>query len=47
LTRPTDPTGAPTRRGRRQIGWFLLLWVGGVVAVGTVAYALKALLGIL
>ncbi|MEX2202063.1 MAG: DUF2474 family protein [Dongiaceae bacterium] len=45
--RHSDSSGAPKRRGLQRVGWFLLIWVGGVAAVGAVAYGLKALLGIL
>ena len=29
----------------RRLGWFILLWAGGVVAVGIVGYAIKLALG--
>ena len=28
----------------RRIGWFVLLWAGGVAAVGAVAYAIRLVL---
>lgn len=28
----------------RRLGWFALLWVGGLVTVAAVAYALRGLL---
>jgi hypothetical protein len=28
----------------RRAGWFILLWLAGVLAVGAVAFALRALL---
>ena len=28
----------------RRLGWFVLLWIGGVVAVGAVAYAIRLVL---
>jgi hypothetical protein len=31
----------------RQLGWFVVLWAGGVLAVGLLAYLLRALLGAL
>jgi hypothetical protein len=31
----------------RRLGWFVALWAGGVLAVGLLAYLLRALLGIL
>lgn len=38
-------SGAPPTAGRR-LGWFVLLWLGGVVAVGGVAYALRGLIAL-
>jgi hypothetical protein len=28
----------------RRVGWFILLWLAGVLAVGAVAFALRALI---
>ena len=28
----------------RRVGWFILLWLAGVLAVGVVAFALRALI---
>ncbi len=28
----------------RRVGWFILLWLAGFLAVGTVAFALRALI---
>ena len=30
----------------RRIGWFVLLWLGGVAAVGALAYAIRLVLGL-
>jgi hypothetical protein len=38
--------GATGSRGRRLL-WFVGLWVAGVLAVGTVAYALRAVMAAL
>ncbi|MHB0706983.1 DUF2474 family protein [Roseomonas mucosa] len=37
-----DP--APPGSRWRRLGWFVLLWLGGVVAVGAVAFLLRSLL---
>lgn len=36
------PRAAPSPRWRR-LGWFVLLWLGGVAAVGSLAYMLRAI----
>lgn len=28
-----------------RLGWFILLWAGGVVSVGLVGYAIRTVLG--
>ncbi|MCL3883190.1 DUF2474 family protein [Marivita sp. GX14005] len=38
--RPADRRPAPGSLLRR-LGWFVLLWLGGVAAVGAVAYILR------
>jgi len=35
---------APTGGRWRRLGWFVLLWLGGVVTVGAVAFLLRSLL---
>ncbi|RYG35109.1 MAG: DUF2474 domain-containing protein [Burkholderiales bacterium] len=36
--------GDPKRPLGRSLVWFLALWVGGLVSVAVVAYALRALI---
>ncbi|WP_135212764.1 DUF2474 domain-containing protein [Vitreimonas flagellata] len=40
---PPEEGEAPRPLGKRLL-WFVALWVGGLVAVATVAYALRALI---
>lgn len=40
---PPEEGEAPRPLGKRLL-WFVALWVGGSVAVATVAYALRALI---
>ena len=40
---PPEPGDAPRPLGRRLL-WFVALWLGSLLAVATVAYALKALI---
>lgn len=40
---PPEP-GDPRRPLGKSLIWFAALWVGGLVAVATVAYALRALI---
>ena len=35
---------SPTRPDGRKLLWFLALWLGGVVGLGVVAYALRSVL---
>jgi hypothetical protein len=35
--------GAAPSSGWRRLGWFVLLWLGGVATVGALAYALRAI----
>ncbi|WP_395647038.1 DUF2474 family protein [Terricaulis sp.] len=40
---PPEPGEAPRPLGKR-LAWFVVLWLGSLMAVATVAYALKALI---
>ncbi|MES1198422.1 MAG: DUF2474 family protein [Pseudomonadota bacterium] len=40
---PPEPGEARPPLGRRLL-WFVAIWVGSLVSVGAVAYALKAML---
>jgi hypothetical protein len=40
---PPDP-GDPRPPLHRRLGWFAALWIGGLVATASVAYALRALI---
>ena len=40
---PPEPGDAPRPLGKRLL-WFAALWVGSLLAVAAVAYALKALI---
>jgi hypothetical protein len=40
---PPEAGEAPRPLGRRLL-WFVLLWVGSLIAVAAVAYALRALI---
>ena len=40
---PPEPGEAPRPLGKRLL-WFAALWVGSLLAVASVAYALKALI---
>lgn len=40
---PPEP-GDPKQRLGKSLIWFAALWVGGLVAVAAVAYALRALI---
>ncbi len=35
---------APPRGTLRRIGWFIAIWLGSVAALGSVAYAIRAMI---
>jgi hypothetical protein len=39
--RDHDASREPFRRTARRLGWFVLLWAGGVAAVGLLAMVLR------
>lgn len=36
--------GAPPKPLLRRLGWFAVLWIGSLIVVAAIAYALRALI---
>lgn len=39
---PPPPDGAPSLL--RRVGWFVLLWLGGIAVVGLAAFVIRSVL---